>query len=133
MRRDQLFPRLVEGRGDIAAANLTITAEREETVAFTDPFVDDVTEVLVTRRGAPAPAAVEELSGRTVYLGQTSSFHSSVEALNRKLEAPGKPPVKIEFADENLESEDILEMLNAGLIDVMQRGSERKAAVKEAS
>ena len=35
--RDQILPYLVEGRADIAAANLTITPERQEIVAFSDP------------------------------------------------------------------------------------------------
>jgi ABC-type amino acid transport substrate-binding protein len=32
--RDQLIPALLEGRGDVAAANLTITPERQELVDF---------------------------------------------------------------------------------------------------
>lgn len=35
--RDALIPALVEGRGDLAAANLTITPERLKLVDFTDP------------------------------------------------------------------------------------------------
>ena len=46
--RDQLLPALVQGLGDIAAGNLTITPERRRTVDFTAPFVTDVREVLVT-------------------------------------------------------------------------------------
>ena len=36
--RDELLPALVAGRGDIAAANLTITPERQRMVDFTPPF-----------------------------------------------------------------------------------------------
>jgi ABC-type amino acid transport substrate-binding protein len=32
--RDQLIPALLEGRGDIAVANLTVTPERREVVEF---------------------------------------------------------------------------------------------------
>ena len=35
--RDELLPALVEGRGDIAAANLTITPERQKVVDFAAP------------------------------------------------------------------------------------------------
>ncbi|HEX5079199.1 MAG TPA: transporter substrate-binding domain-containing protein [Geminicoccaceae bacterium] len=37
--RDQLLPALLEGRGDIAAANLTITPERQVLVDFADPLL----------------------------------------------------------------------------------------------
>jgi ABC-type amino acid transport substrate-binding protein len=35
LRRDQLLPALAAGKGDIAAANLTITPERQKLVDFT--------------------------------------------------------------------------------------------------
>jgi len=35
LRRDQLLPGLAAGKGDIAAANLTITPERQKLVDFT--------------------------------------------------------------------------------------------------
>ena len=38
-------------------------------------------------------------------------------ALNARLNAAGKKPVDIVAAEENLEDEDILEMVNAGMID----------------
>ena len=48
---------------------------------------------------------------------RSSSYYASLEALNARLKAQGKPPVNIVLADENLEDEDILEMMNAGIID----------------
>ena len=55
--------------------------------------------------------------GQSVYVRRTSSYFASLEALNARLEAQGKPPVRIVLADENLEDEDILEMVNAGIVD----------------
>ena len=40
--RDNLFTALNEGKGDIAAANLTITATRQQQVTFTDPIYSDI-------------------------------------------------------------------------------------------
>ena len=71
----------------------------------------------MTSAEAPVPATIEELSGQSVYVRRSSSYYASLESLNSKLAAQGKPPVKIVLADENLEDEDILEMMNAGLID----------------
>jgi membrane-bound lytic murein transglycosylase MltF len=115
--RDDLLPALIEGRGDIAAGNLTITPERLKLVDFSAPVADSVSEILVTAPGVKAAASAEGLSGTTLYVRRSSAYFSSLEALNARLKAQGKAPVKIEAADENLEDEDILEMLNAGLID----------------
>ena len=114
--RDELLPALAAGRGDIAAANLTITPERLELVDFSTPLGDDVSEILVTPAGAAAPASAEGLSGSKVHVRRSSSYYSSLVALNTRLKAQQKAPVEIVLADENLEDEDILEMVNAGLI-----------------
>jgi membrane-bound lytic murein transglycosylase MltF len=114
--RDRLLPSLAEGRGDLAAANLTITPERLKMVDFSAPLGSDVKEILVVARGTIAPATAEGLSGRTLYVRRSSSYFASLAALTARLEGQHKPPIKIEAADENLEDEDILEMVNAGLI-----------------
>jgi len=114
--RDELLTGLAAGRGDIAAANLTITPERRELVDFSTPLAGDVSEILVTAPGAAVPASAEALSGQSVHVRRSSSYYSSLVALNARLKAIGKPPVRIVPADENLEDEDILEMVNAALI-----------------
>jgi len=115
-RRDKLLSALAEGRGDIAAGNLTITPERRQMVAFTAPIVRRVEEILVTSRDAPAVKSVEELSGTRVFVRRSSSYFASLQALNARLAAQRKAQVKVVLADENLEDEDILEMVNAGLV-----------------
>jgi membrane-bound lytic murein transglycosylase MltF len=114
--REELLSALAAGRGDIAAGNLTITPERLEIVDFSTPIAGNVSEILVTTAGAGAPASAEGLSGTKVHVRRSSSYYSSLVALNTRLKALGKPPVQIVLADENLEDEDILEMVNAGLI-----------------
>ena len=116
--RDKLFPYLVQGKGDIAAANLTVTPQRLKQVDFCVPFSDQVNELVVTGPGAPKLKKLEDLSGKTVYVRRSSSYFESLVALNKKFKQKGLKPVKIELADENLETEDILEMVNAGLIPI---------------
>jgi membrane-bound lytic murein transglycosylase MltF len=116
--RPRLLTDLAEGRGDIAAAGIAITPERERVVSFATPFSDDIDEIVVTSAEGPVPATVDALSGQRVFVRRSSSYHASLEALNVRLAAQGKPPVTIVPADENLEDEDILEMMNAGLIDM---------------
>jgi membrane-bound lytic murein transglycosylase MltF len=113
--RDRLFDALAEGRGDIAAAGLTITDERRKRVDFAAPWAT-VSEVVVTGAGQPPVTTVEDLSGRDVHVRRSSSYFESLTSLNDKLRAAGKKPVRIVEAPEAFESEDILEMVHAGVI-----------------
>ena len=117
--RDQLLPALLAGRGDIAVANLTVTEEREKLVDFSVPVMTNVKEIIVTGPQSPALASVDDLSGKEIFVRPTSSYHQSLRALNEKFEREGKSPLTIRAAPENLEDEDLLEMLNAGLVKML--------------
>jgi membrane-bound lytic murein transglycosylase MltF len=114
--REQLIPWLLEGRGDIAAANLTITPDREKLVDFSDPFTTDVTEVVVTGPGSPRISSVDDLSGKTIHGRKSSSYWEHLAGLNQRFASEGKTQMKLVPASEELEDEDLLEMVNAGLI-----------------
>jgi membrane-bound lytic murein transglycosylase MltF len=118
LARDQLLPALVDGKVDLVIAQLTVTPDRQKLVDFTNPTRKDVSEIVVTGPGAAAIASVDDLSGQEVFVRKTSSYYQSLLALNERLKAAGKPPVSIQPAPENLEDEDLLEMVNAGLIKV---------------
>jgi membrane-bound lytic murein transglycosylase MltF len=115
--RDELIPALVEGRGDIAAAGLTITAERDKLIDFTDPVSKKISEVLVTGPTALPVNNINDLAGQKIYVRASSSYRSSIDKLNRKFRQEGKQAIRLEDANEVLEDEDILEMVNSGLID----------------
>ncbi len=117
--RDELLPALVEGRGDIAAANLTITKDRQRIVAFSDPFLKDVSEVLVTGSAAPKVSAVDDLSGKEIHVRPSASYFESLTRLNASFRQRGRPEVKIIPAEEYLEDGDLLEMVNAGLMPMV--------------
>ncbi len=78
-----------------------------------------VREVVVTGPTAPHIATVQELSGKKVHVNPVSSYYQSVVTLNDKLTAAGKAPVKITSVPHELEDEDKLEMLNAGMFDYL--------------
>jgi len=117
--RDDLIPALLEGRGDLAMAGLTATPERLKKVDFSEPFADKVEEIVVTGPKSPAIGALNDLSGQEVFVRQSSSYWEHLEALNQKFKADGKAPVKLRPAPDTLEDEDLLEMLNAGLVGLV--------------
>jgi membrane-bound lytic murein transglycosylase MltF len=116
VKRDELLPYLVAGKGDIASANLTVTPERQALVDFTDAWYPDVEEVVVTGPRSPELGTLEDLAGREILVRESSSYFESLQRLNESFRSAGKEPVVLEPADEYLEDEDILEMVNAGLL-----------------
>ncbi len=114
--RLQLIDDLLAGHGDIAAGNITVTPEREAVVAFSMPIYQDVREILVTGPGAPPIQNLDDLAGQEIAVKQSSSFHASLLAANARLAMDGKPAIDIRRLPEDLETEDILDMVNAGLL-----------------
>lgn len=114
--RDRLIVDLANGLGDIAAGNLTITADRLDHVDFSDPLSKGVTEILVTGKTAHQIKKPEDLSGQQIWVRKSSSYYQSLLRLNKKLSQTKLKPVEIKDVNEIFEDEDILEMMNVGLI-----------------
>jgi len=117
--RDRLIPALAEGFGDITAGNLTITDKRMQQVDFCDPVTKGVNEILVTGPESSPVKDMSDLSGQEIHVRKSSSYYESLKRINKTLSKAGKPEIKIIEANEHLEDEDLLEMLNAGLIPMV--------------
>ena len=118
--RDKLLTGVAEGLGDIAAGNLTATEERRKLVDFVAPADQrPVSELVITGPKSPAVATAEDLSGRTVHVRKASSYHESLVALNGRLQKAGRPPAKLVLVPDALEDEDMMEMVNAGLLEAI--------------
>jgi membrane-bound lytic murein transglycosylase MltF len=116
--RDQLITFLEQGRGDMAVASLTITPERAERVSFTVPAARNVSELVVTGPRTPEIKTIEDLAGKKVFVRPSSSYWESLQELNSSFRNRGLDQIEIAAASEYLETEDILEMVNAGLTDI---------------
>jgi membrane-bound lytic murein transglycosylase MltF len=113
---DDLVPALLDGRGDIIAAQKVVTAWRGEKVDFTNPTRTGISTVVVTGPGVPPVATPQELAAKEVYLRASDISEPAVQQFNAQLAAAGKPPVKVTPAPEVLADEDLIEMVNAGLV-----------------
>ncbi len=118
LARDQLFPALQRGHVDFVAAALTITPDRRQLASFSTPTRTGVSEIAVTGPNVRAPVSLDDLSGREVFVRKSSSYHESLLRLNESLTSHGKAPVKLVVAPESLEDDDVLEMVNAGLVEM---------------
>jgi ABC-type amino acid transport substrate-binding protein len=84
IRRDELLPALAAGKGDIAAANLTITPERQEMVEFASPVYSNVSEVVVSGPSSPSIDKLDDLAGKEIFVRKSSSYYASVLQLNKQ-------------------------------------------------
>jgi membrane-bound lytic murein transglycosylase MltF len=117
--RDELIPSLINGIGDIAVANLTITTQRQKQVDFSNPFLTGVKELLITGPSAPPIKSIDDLAGKKIHVRRSSSYYESLLRLNASFKKARKSRMKLVLADETLEDEDLLEMVNAGLIPMI--------------
>ena len=114
--RDRLLPDLVEGRGDIAIGDLTITEDRLAVVNFSQPVYPDVRELLITGPTAPAEInTLDDLVDTGIYVRASSSYHEHLHKLNDSREALGLPRIPVYAIDERLEDYDVMNMVNASV------------------
>ena len=116
---DDLIPYLLDGKGDIAAAFLTITEERQKLVEFASSYSKNVDELIVINKNSSVKlSTLEDLAGSTIYVVKGSSYIEHLHHLNAHLAKQKLKTIKIIEAEQYITSEDILEMLNAGAIDI---------------
>ncbi len=119
VKRDELLPALLDGRGDIAAANLTITPERQELVDFSEPLAEGVAELLIGSPNSPQIDSLDDLAGQEVFVRPSSSYYEHLTQLNERFKERGKAKIQLVPVEEFLEDEDLLEMVDAGLIPMI--------------
>ena len=119
--RDKLLPYLTEGLADVAIGNLTVTEERLKEVDFVpgDEGRRTINEVVVTGPKSPELKSLDDLSGKTVHVRKASSYYESLQKLNETFKRNNKPEVQFILVPDALEDEDMMEMLDAGLIQLM--------------
>ena len=107
---------MAEGRGDIACANITVTDVHRKLIDFTNPILKGVNEILISGHHRLQLHRFRAFSGNDIFIHKTSSYYESLMKLNQQFKLEGKKEVTVKDAPEELTDEDLLEMLNAGLI-----------------
>ena len=107
--RERLLSGLVEGYGDIAAGNLTITAERGKLVDFSRPLLAGVAEIVVTGPASPPLASLADLAGQEVHVRRSSSYYAGLS----------RTKARLKLVPDALEDEDLMDMLAAGLVKLI--------------
>jgi len=108
--RESLFTYLEEGKGDLIAAGLTITPEREETHLFSRPY-NEVSELLVVAAEKDNIKSLKDLSGEEITVRKSSSYFSKLIKLQ------GEHDFELKEAPETEETEELLAQVGAGQIE----------------
>jgi membrane-bound lytic murein transglycosylase F len=117
-----LLPWLEEGRGDVVAAQLTITEARKARFAFSEPYLH-VDELLIQRAGEPPITELAALKGRTIHVRRSSSHRATLDELRRLY-----GPFTLVDAPEELETEQLIAMVARGEIPLTVADSNVAAA-----
>jgi len=116
MRPDQIEAALTEGVGDIIASGIVVTPDREKRVAFSKPIQTDVTQIIVTGSSFGPLSTLADLGGKEVYANPLTTYYVNLQKANDALLKSGKAQIVIKAADKNLMDDDLVQMVNAGLI-----------------
>ena len=114
--RDELLPALLAGHADFVAADLTPTQARSSDFNFSRPLLTGINEVVVTGPAAPEMTILDDLAGQEISVRQSSSYFEHLQRLSATMQASGLESPQIKPVDELLEAEDLLEVVNAGMI-----------------
>jgi membrane-bound lytic murein transglycosylase MltF len=112
----QLEAGITEGMGDIVANAIVITPEREKLVAFSTPIQTDISQIVVSGSSFGSFSTLEELGGKEIYVNPLMTSYETLKRTNESLQKSGKQTIQIRFADRNLNEDDLIQMVNAGLI-----------------
>jgi membrane-bound lytic murein transglycosylase MltF len=116
VRLDQLEAALTAGMGDIIAYLVTVTAERERRVAFSVPIRKDVRQIVVTGIKYDTVSTIADLGGKEIYVNPLTVYRQNLQTVSDSLQRSGQPAIVIRAPDSNLTEDDLVQMVNAGLI-----------------
>jgi membrane-bound lytic murein transglycosylase MltF len=127
MRADQIEAALTGGVGDMIAYGIVVTPDREKRVAFSTPIQTDVTQIIVTGPNFGPVSSLADLGGKEVYANPLTTYYANLQKVNETLQKDGKTPIVIKAADKNLMDDDLVQMVNAGLIPATVTTKQRAA------
>ncbi len=125
VRPDKLEAALTQGVGDLIAYGLVETPARAQQLAFSTPIQTGVKQIVVTGKDFGPVSSLADLSGKKIFVNPLTTYYQNLEKVNDSLRQQGKPPILIEKADPSLVDEDLLEMVNAGILPATVTLSER--------
>lgn len=114
--KEQLLAALQRGEGDLVAPGELLGAHGGLDIRASTPIRHDVPLVLVSRQGGRRYARLDQLAGRTLVLPAGSAAGDALREVNQRLGQRKLAPIGVEWIDPSLAVEDVLEMVQAGIL-----------------
>jgi membrane-bound lytic murein transglycosylase F len=105
--REALISYLLEGKGDLIAAGLTITPERQKLVDFTDPYFQN-SELVIVPASDTTTKELKDLKGKKISVRKSSSYYENLAKRQKEL------GFQIDVVPEDVETEEILRQVGEG-------------------
>ena len=112
---DALIRDLLAGKGEIAA-NLLLSFERDDQVAFAKPIATGIKEVIVTGPTEQPLVSLEDVGRRRIHVRKASDHYASLIRLNEQLTKIARPPAQIVVSPATLTDEDLIKLVSAGKV-----------------
>lgn len=106
-----VVPMLKKGKAHLAAANLSITAERAKDVRFGAPYLDVQQHIAFDLDQKNEPQELKDLFGKHIHVPKGSSYAERLKALQAK-----NPMLKFQEV-ENASTDELLEQVNMGFLN----------------
>ena len=113
--KTQLLAAMQRGEGDLLVAGEVLEMPGAGQLIASQPLMQQVPLVFVTRKGQRLYQRLEQLAGRMVVLPSGSAAAPSILLLNQRLRDLKLAPLMIKWADPSLAVEDVLEMVAGGI------------------
>lgn len=98
-----MVEKLLQGEGDLVAANLTETPDRKDRTAFSVPY-HYVDEYLIVPAGDSPPGEIEDLAGMEISVRPSSSYYQTLLELQKKV-----PELRIGTVPETMTTEQVID------------------------
>lgn len=112
---ETLIRDLLAGKGDIAA-DLLLSFERDDQVAFARPIATGIREVIVTGANEQPLVSLEDVGGRRIHVRKASDHHASLTRLNQQLIGIARPPARIVVASATQTDEELIRLVSSGQV-----------------
>jgi membrane-bound lytic murein transglycosylase F len=120
---DELIPALLAGKGDVIAANLSVTQQRKRRVIFTSSFAE-ITEYLVMAKDAKNLPSGKALAGREVSIQEGTAYAFTAQGL-----AKFHPKLIIRTIPGELDRDEIMDKVASGEYDLTILDSNQLSAI----
>lgn len=116
VNRERVIPMVSQGYGDIGVGGFEHDSRGIEEVDRTEPMLAGLRHIIVGSKTAPALNSIADLANKEVYVRRGSDYEVSLAAMSDSLKKAGHAPIKIREVDPYFEIEDVLQLVNAGVI-----------------